>query len=241
MKTPGKSNNRIFGTLYHRDMFLPHRTVYLNKGDTSKLGKKQILGAGITSLAMAVFLNAYGPVVSSNLASITPQRREEAGVVKEAVASNAIPQTKETTIPTSNEFSINIPAISASSIIVPNVPTDNEAEYEESLKEGVAHAAGTGLPGSGKRIFLFAHSTNSPLFFKQFNAVFYELHRLEIGERVIINYNGKVYTYSVSEKVIAKASDAHWLRPENNDELILQTCYPPGTAWKRLLVIARPI
>lgn len=142
----------------------------------------------------------------------------------------------------STDFSIVIPKIGAASKVVPNVDAADEKAYRDSLKEGVGHAIGTGFPGSHSTIYLFAHSTDSPLHISQYNAVFYLLKDMEIDDEVIVFYTGREFIYKVTDKFITTADDTKWLSDNDGEErLVLQTCWPPGTSQKRLLVIAKPV
>jgi len=139
-------------------------------------------------------------------------------------------------------FSVVVPKIGAASDVVANVSTAGKSDYLEALQQGVAHARGTYFPGQGREIFLFSHSTDSPLNFARYNAVFFLLGRLEAGDEVIVFFADKKYVYEVVDKQVVPASDTTWLTQGSPEELlILQTCYPPGTTWKRQLVFAKPI
>lgn len=136
-------------------------------------------------------------------------------------------------------FSVVIPKINASADVVPNVDAGDKLSYEKALKEGVAHAKGTYFPGHGKNIYLFSHSTNFDFNVSRYNAVFYMLRKLEPGDSVIVYFADKRYDYVVQEKLVVPASDTHYLTDETSEEVLyLQTCDPPGTTWKRLIVKA---
>jgi LPXTG-site transpeptidase (sortase) family protein len=76
--------------------------------------------------------------------------------------------------------------------------------------------------------------------FARYNAVFYLLHKLEVGDKIEIVYQGTLYKYSVEKKEILTAHDLKYFDPGVREErLVLQTCYPPGTAWKRMVVVAK--
>lgn len=143
-------------------------------------------------------------------------------------------------------FSISIPKISASSVVVPNVDPADPKIYAPALKQGVAHALGTGLPGVASQInrtiYLFAHSTSAPSLVAQYNAQFYLLNKLEVGDEINITFWAQNYKYRVTEIKITDPSDVSFLTPQTAKEiLVLATCAPPGTTWKRLLVLAEPI
>ena len=140
-------------------------------------------------------------------------------------------------VPDSN-FSINIPKISARSRVIENVNASVEREYLAALKNGVAQAAGLSHPGRVGTTYLFAHSTNSPVNYARYNAVFYLLDKLVAGDTVELVYKDRLYKYTVRSTEVLAARDTRYLVPQQEEEiLILQTCYPPGTSWKRLVVV----
>ncbi|PJC82271.1 hypothetical protein CO007_00285, partial [Candidatus Roizmanbacteria bacterium CG_4_8_14_3_um_filter_36_10] len=88
-------------------------------------------------------------------------------------------------------------------------------------------------------IFLFAHSTDYFWNVGNYNAVFYLLNKLEKNEEVNLFYQGTRYVYRVIGKEIVDPSQVQYLtRKTNREFLTLQTCWPPGTTLKRLLVFA---
>ncbi|GIW62838.1 MAG: hypothetical protein KatS3mg090_0664 [Patescibacteria group bacterium] len=144
--------------------------------------------------------------------------------------------------PIDKDFSVVIPKIQANSKVIANVNPANESEYRLKLQEGVAHALGTYFPGEGKKIFLFAHSTDFIWNVGTYNAVFYLLYKLETDDLVYLMYKNKLYKYKVYDKKIVEANEVHYLTDESDEEvLVLQTCWPPGTTWKRLLLFAKRI
>lgn len=138
-------------------------------------------------------------------------------------------------------FSIYVPKIKARALVVPNVNAGSYGDYSQALKKGVAHAAGTNFPGQGKLVYLFSHSTNSTFNFVRYNAVFFLLRKVEKGDRILVYFLNKEYKYVVTEKHIVDATDNSWMIDKNEGEyLVLQTCDPPGTSLRRLVVVARP-
>lgn len=241
----------------------PHGTIYrFGKGNTR--GEKRIalpfavrftyhllrnIGAGFVGFAVMGFLFTYGPALRTefqySLSKAEPQfvkNEAEIDTVKIAEAENVAAIQKEAeSFDVNSYFSLVIPKIDAASNIVANVDPADTLEYMEALKTGVAHARGTYFPGQGKHIFLFAHSTDSPVNIARYNAVFYLLRKLEEGDMIIVFFSDKKYEYIVESKEVVDATDISWLTDEGNSEkLLLQTCYPPGTTWKRLIVIAVP-
>lgn len=143
--------------------------------------------------------------------------------------------------PVSAQFGIIIPKIGANAPVIPNVDTGNPQTYLLELQKGVAHAAGTVFPGVPGNIYLFAHSTDSFWNVGRYNAIFYLVKELENGDEIDLFYMGVRHVYRVIKKEVVSPSEVDYLtKPTNFEQLTLQTCWPPGTTFKRLMVIARP-
>jgi len=139
-----------------------------------------------------------------------------------------------------NGYTIFIPKIDAESKVISDVDPFDKNAYTAALQKGVAEAAGLSHPGQRGTTYLFAHSVGNRIDFARYNAIFYLLNKLTIGDKIFINYRGDEYDYEVTKKEILLATDLRYLQPQLDEEvLILQTCYPPGTSWKRLMVIGK--
>ncbi|MCR4330095.1 MAG: sortase [Candidatus Roizmanbacteria bacterium] len=173
---------------------------------------------------------------NSHIVTPTPKPNAFASVIQKL-------QTKEEVIvPADTEFSIVIPKISANSLVEANVDPSNYDEYIGALKKGVAHARGTALPGDSGHMYLFAHSTDNMLNVSSYNAVFYLLYKLEPNDRIYIFYKNKKYAYKVIDKSIVDPTQVEYITKQSSKPfLTLQTCWPPGTTLKRLLVFATPV
>lgn len=136
---------------------------------------------------------------------------------------------------------ITIPKIKAQAPLIFNVDPWNENTYQKALKKGVAHAKGTPLPGETGRSFIFAHSSGNPLDVTRYNTVFLKLGELKIGDRIEIKRNGKIYGYKVTQIKNVWPSEVSYLKDTKQDGIVVQTCWPIGTAFKRLLVFASRI
>ncbi|PIU33334.1 hypothetical protein COT04_00575 [Candidatus Shapirobacteria bacterium CG07_land_8_20_14_0_80_39_12] len=144
--------------------------------------------------------------------------------------------------PNDNEMELIIPKIAVRTKVLVNIDPAKEEEYNQILNNKAAHALGSSLPGQEGLIYLFGHSTNSVFNLNFFNPVFYAVKNLEKGDLITLLYQGKLFNYQINEKKIVEADDLTDLRAGKDEEkLILQTCWPPGTSWKRLLLIANPI
>ena len=152
-------------------------------------------------------------------------------------------KNQRTIRPENTDFGIVIEKIGVNSPVVANVNSGNYDEYIAALQFGVAHARGTAVPGStnaqNNNVFLFAHSAINPIEARRYNSVFYLLRKLEKGDRVVTYYNGKRFDYVVFEKKVVEADDVRYLT-DNSEEpiLTLQTCDPPGSSLRRLIITA---
>ncbi len=162
----------------------------------------------------------------------TPQQK---GLLSKALQFT----TSEVLVPQDPQFSLVIPKIRANSRVLPNIDASDPKVYLDALNKGVAHAAGSAFPGEGGHVYLFAHSTDYFWNVGSYNAVFYLLSKLEKGDEVDLFYNGQRYRYKVINTTVVDPSQVDYLTRKSNKELLtLQTCWPPGTTLKRLLVIA---
>lgn len=151
--------------------------------------------------------------------------------------------TQKIEIQKSDEYFIQIPKILAFSKVVENVSPFDQSEYLKILKQNlVAQSKESDKPGSGngKMTYVFAHSSTSELEDIRSNAVFYLLGELEIGDLINLKYHGQEYKYKVYEKKVVSPKQLEYLNyhDENKEVLILQTCWPIGTDWNRLLIFA---
>lgn len=139
-------------------------------------------------------------------------------------------------------FSLAVPRLGINTDVVPSVTVTDENVYKTALKDGVAHAEDTPFPNEPGTTYIFGHSTNSILNISRYNAVFYPLQYIKEGDDIIVFYGGELFSYKVTEKKLVDAQDISYLVSQTKEKkLVLQTCWPPGTTWKRLVVIAKPI
>ena len=206
------------------------------------IGNFLVLGSlvGLTFTFWPV-IGAFGKHTLDNLAgreyqAATVSTRQSFGSLLGKEDSNL-----KVLVPKDPNFSLIVEKIGAEAAVVPNVDATNKGVYTEALRRGVAHALGTAFPGQPGVSYLFAHSTDTIFNVPRYNAIFYLLWDMKPGDRIVVFFNNKRYDYLVSETKVTEASDVSYFTLKTNEQiLVLQTCYPPGTTWKRFLVIAKP-
>jgi len=188
-------------------------------------------------LGLVIILFIFGPVIKQEL-SYTFDKW--AGVRRSVEPHAALNYQRPIEIP-NKDFSIIIPKINASAPIVDNVDPNNSGAYLNALKDGVAHAAGTPYPGQVGNVYLFAHSTDAFYNVGRYNAVFFLIGHLTPGDEIDIYYRNNLYKYTVYDKKVVEPTDTEYLGTliDGEKTLTLQTCYPPGTTIKRLVVLAK--
>jgi len=143
---------------------------------------------------------------------------------------------------------IQIPAIG---LIAPIVVSDyNKTKVEgETFGQWVApskFAAGwhpdSAILGQTGNIVINGHHN-------EFGKVFGELVDLELGDLIIVYFEGEAFTYVVSNRLIlperfqeteVRLQNARWLGKTNDTRLTLVTCWPADSNTHRLIIVARP-
>jgi LPXTG-site transpeptidase (sortase) family protein len=144
--------------------------------------------------------------------------------------------------PASEQFGLIIPKIGVNAAVIPGVDPSTPERYNDALKAGVAHASTSFFPDENGTVYLFSHSTNYDWFVQDLNAIFYLVKNLEPDDVIVLMYKGRRYTYEISEKKVVSPSASGYLYPYvGHRNLILQTCWPPGSTTERLLIFANLI
>ncbi len=138
------------------------------------------------------------------------------------------------------ESVIIIPKINVSA---PIIYADSAADDEvmKDLQDGVVHYVNTAKPGEVGNAVIFGHSSNDWWEPGNFKFVFALLGKLEVGDQIQVNYSSRKYVYEVSEKKVVAPTEVSVLNPTADPTLTLITCTPPGTAWQRLIIVAKQV
>lgn len=221
---------------------------------------RKILGTLMLIVAFAIYASAFLPQLFTDLSywynQKYPQSARSIRTVVKGSFSQFIKKPGPTATPTptpipllnakgeeitpiNTDFALVIPKINLNTAVIADIDPTNPLVYEDALKKGVAHSVTSYYPNENGTVYLFSHSTNYEWFVKDLNAVFYLVRNLEAGDLVTLFYQGNRYDYRVKEKKIVKPNDVSYLVPQQGKrELILQTCWPPGSNSERLILIA---
>ncbi len=184
-----------------------------------------VIGIVLIVISLAIPMSTFAPVFK---AEVDYQINQKNKVETEIV-------------PIDPEFSIIIPKINANAKVIKNVDPFDAKIYQSALTKGVAHAKNTATPDQNGNVFIFAHSAGNWYQANQFNAVFYLLNKLEVGDEIIVYYQSEKYNYIVNDSKLIKGNELIYLENNiNQKQLTLMTCWPPGTTLKRLIIIANP-
>lgn len=132
-------------------------------------------------------------------------------------------------------YKISIPKINQLDLDVSTIDTD--------LSSHLVQYGGTAVPPSRGTAVIFGHSTLPQLFRKgDYDTVFAYAHTLEVGDEIDVKVDSLSYTYKIYNITITSPLDTSFFAQNYDDNyLILVTCTPPGTTWKRLIIRARII
>ena len=190
-----------------------------------------------------IFFPIIKPEIEYQLHRLFKSNNQESSNLNSDESTNSvkIPIEKPLSVtPVSTEFGIIIEKINLNTDFQPDIDISTREGYWQALENGVAHAKGTKYPAQIGNAYLFAHSTVDPLNISKYNAVFTLLHQLEKGDSIVTFYKGTRYNYIVDSKDIVDPTNIEPLTRDFAEPVItLQTCYPPGTSLKRLIITAK--
>jgi LPXTG-site transpeptidase (sortase) family protein len=138
-----------------------------------------------------------------------------------------------------------IDTIGVDAPLVFNTPNDNDLIYG-NLENGVVHYTNTAKPGNPGTALVLGHSSAFPWYKGDYGAVFALLSKLQQGDRFYVQYeDGRSFFYEMQTAVVFNPfSDAERiakLEAQPGSGIILISCFPVGTNYKRIAVYARQI
>ena len=113
-----------------------------------------------------------------------------------------------------------------------------EGISEEDLKKGIGHHPESPWPDEKGNVVIAGHNFDLDAE-NPYGKVFFELRKVNLGDQVTIEYQGKIYTYEVFNKTTVSPDDDSYFGPVDNWQITFYTCDPPYTDWKRIVYQAR--
>lgn len=141
------------------------------------------------------------------------------------------------------EMKLSIPKLGLKKLpVVINVSSYDESVYLPILETKLAHFKGTSLPDNTGNVFVYGHSTNE--LWARTNPThpefaFTYLNKLDIGDSISLEYNGKTFNYILQKaKTVSPEDVSPIFTTDDKKTLTLMTCWPPGVGTERLILIA---
>lgn len=212
----------------------------------SKIKKPNIaLRAGF--LFLVVFLFSYG---AFNYRFITAYLEYKLSGV---VATKFEPDKKDTihlpiasyknTEPLPSDAELIVDRLGIRAPIVFNLPNDETVIFN-SLTDGVVNYPNTVKPGEAGLSLILGHSSALPWYKGQYGSIFALLGQLKDDDLVYVRYrDGRTFTYKIYDSVVFSplSNDDSYLKLEGDSNLVLLSCWPVGTSYKRIAIKAKLI
>ena len=207
------------------------------------------------------------PQVATVLAGVTAATGQATLTTAVATQATAVPTQRAsstptprpviilvTPSPTAGQFApasrppdrIVAPSIGLDASVVPlgwTPEADGSGAAWQPLPDGAAGwDAASAYPGHGSNVVIAGHHNIA-------GEVFRDLIKLKRGDEVILDADGQIYRYRVSEILILPERDvpeqqrlqnATWMQPTRHERLTLITCWPYESNTHRLVVVALP-
>lgn len=134
--------------------------------------------------------------------------------------------------------SIDIPKINVFAPLV-FAETQSQRVYQSALQNGVLHYPQSALPGKGTSIIL-GHSAPPNWPKLNYDWVFNDLYKLEPGDRILVYFDQRQYTFEVIERnFVKKGAKIPEFLTNDKPALILLSCWPPGRDEQRIVIFAQ--
>ena len=147
-----------------------------------------------------------------------------------------------TWLPTPRETSITM-ALASYGLSIPKLNIENAtvSTTDTDIAQHLVHFPKTALPPNKGTAVIFGHSTLPQLYNpKDYKTIFANIHSLTKNDMLYVTVNNTQYAYKIFSITIVDAEETSYLTQDNDDSnLTIVTCTPPGTTWKRLILKAR--
>lgn len=175
------------------------------------------------------------PVIYTKLSYFASPESTVNTALPATVVDNTAPKPSNVVTVSASDSRIIIPKINVEAPIIFMESTKNP-DILESLKDGVAHLAGTAMPGRIGNMFITGHSSYYWWSDGKYKQIFALLPQLKTNDLVYIYYKGGEYIYKVTDSIIVKPTQIEVMNQTLTPTMSLMTCVPIGTNLKRLIV-----
>ena len=183
----------------------------------------------ILGVAVALLIAQYFGVIKAEFTYLFRNKSQEKEVILTAQDTSSEKGTskaekpqgaKQQIVANNKEFALVIPKIGVNVKILPDIDPFDAKTYQKALSQGVTHAVGTSLPSEGKNTVLFAHSTDNFYNANRYNAVFYLLSKLLVGDKVFVVEDGRIYEYAIIANSVVEAEEIGYMEQDMELSLI---------------------
>ncbi len=192
------------------------------------------ISAAVLVMFVFAFLQYNSLLIGTVQAYISPGAIDPQNIVVDPNASTSVSSDPRLIIP---KINVDVP-------VMYGVGNDHASQMA-AMEKGVAHFAIPGansVPGQLGNTAISGHSSNDLFEPGDYKFVFAQLEKLDTGDTIYANYEGTRYTYTITQKEIVLPTDVKKLTGATDKPILtLITCWPLGTANKRLLVTAEQV
>lgn len=190
--------------------------------------------AALGVVLIFVFIQYNRVFIANVQAYVAPGSVDPQNIVIDPTAQIAVGEESRLIIP---KINVDVP-------VLYDVGTDHASQMA-AMEKGVAHFPIPGAnshPGEIGNTVLSGHSSNDLFDPGAYKFIFAQLEKLQVGDTLYANYEGKRYTYVIKNTEVVKPNEVNKLiYPTDKPVLTLITCTPLGTALNRLLVTAEQV
>ncbi len=192
------------------------------------------ISAAVVVMFLFAFLQYNSVLIGTVQAYVSPGAIDPQNIVVDPTATAQVGPESKLIIP---KINVDVP-------VVYGVGNDHDSQMA-AMANGVAHFSIPGansVPGQVGNTAISGHSSNDLFEPGNYKFVFAQLEKLETGDTIYTNYESVRYTYTITKKEIVAPTEVQKLtQPTDKPILTLITCWPLGTANKRLLVTAEQV
>lgn len=191
-----------------------------------------LIAAGAGLIAFPLLWVGYtalyaGPTQAAALAAWEQPASAGGAPQASAAGSQPMPADSAAKRPSAESIVLSIPRLGVRRFVPEGATVDQMRRY------GLGRISWTALPDGGGIVAIAGHRTT-------YGAPFFRLDRLRAGDRILIDYAGKRYAYSVTDRLTVRPSRVDVLRASPGQRSVaLVTCTPVYSAAYRLVVLGR--